>query len=119
MSKEKDAGKNTDTAPAPFAVLKTGGKQFTVKVGERVRIPSIEAEEGSSVDFNEVLLKSDGASDVAVGSPTVSGASVSAKVLRQGKDDKIIVFKKKRRKGYKKKQGHRQGFTEIQIENIG
>lgn len=101
-----------------FAVIKASGKQFTVKAGDRVRIPSVEAEVDSTLTFSDVLLKSDGDEDVVIGTPLVDGASVSAKVLSHDKDKKIIVFKKKRRKGYKKKQGHRQGYTEILVENI-
>ncbi|MCB0336125.1 MAG: 50S ribosomal protein L21 [Bdellovibrionales bacterium] len=108
MSKEKQ----------PFAVIRTGGKQFTVKAGDRVRVPSIEADVDSTIEFGDVLLKSDGAEDVVVGGPLVDGASVKAKVIAQDRAAKIIVFKRRRRKGYKKKQGHRQGYTEVQIENI-
>jgi large subunit ribosomal protein L21 len=68
--------------------------------------------------FEEVLLAGDGEDEVRVGAPTVEGASVKAEVLRHGRSDKIIVFKRKRRKGYRKKQGHRQGFTEIRVEEV-
>ncbi len=100
-----------------YAVFQTGGKQFRAEPGVRLRIPSMDADEGSTVSFDEVLLASDGDA-VSVGQPTVSGAKVTAEVLRHGKDKKIIVFKRKRRKGYRKKQGHRQKFTEIRIADI-
>ena len=100
-----------------YAVFRTGGKQFRAEPGRRIRIPSLEAEEGSTITFDEVLLASDG-DDVSVGAPLVDGAQVTAEVLRHGKDDKIIVFKRKRRKGYRRKQGHRQKFTEIRVDEI-
>lgn len=100
-----------------FAVFKTGGKQFRAVPGVRLRIPSLDAEPGESVTFDDVLLAQDG-DDVQIGTPALEGASVTAEVLRHGRDDKIIVFKRKRRKGYRKKQGHRQGFTEIRIDDV-
>lgn len=100
-----------------YAVFRTGGKQFRAEPGGRIRVPSLDVDEGESVTFDEVLLTSDG-EDVAVGTPTVDGASITAEVVAHGRDDKVIVFKRKRRKGYRRKQGHRQGFTEIRIEEI-
>ena len=100
-----------------YAVFRTGGKQFRVEPGSKLRIPTLEAEEGSTVSFDDVLIASDGKA-VSVGEPSVAGASVKAEVLRHGKDRKIIVFKRKRRKGYRRKQGHRQGFTEIRVDKI-
>lgn len=100
-----------------YAVFRTGGKQFRAEPGSRIRIPSMEADPGDTVTFDEVLLASDG-DDVTVGGPTVEGAKVTAEVVRHGKDKKIIVFKRKRRKGYRRKQGHRQRFTEIEIDEI-
>ncbi len=100
-----------------YAVFETGGKQFRAEPGVRIRIPSIAAEPGDDVTFDHVLLA--GADDsVSVGTPTVEGAKVTAQVLRHGRDKKIIVFKRKRRKGYRKKQGHRQGFTEIRVSEV-
>ena len=101
-----------------YAVFQTGGKQFRAEPGTRIRIPTLDAEPGESVTFDHVLLAGDGEDNVQVGAPTVDGASVKAEVLRHGRDKKIIVFKRKRRKGYRKKQGHRQGFTEIRIEEV-
>ena len=101
-----------------YAVFQTGGKQFRAEPGSRFRIPSLEVEPGDSVTFDHVLLAGDGKEKVQVGAPTVDGASVKAEVLRHGSADKIIVFKRKRRKGYRKKQGHRQNYTEIRIEEV-
>lgn len=100
-----------------YAVFKTGGKQFRAEPGTRLKVPALKVEEGETVTFEEVLLTGDG-DDVNVGRPTVDGASVKAEVLSHGRNKKIIVFKRKRRKGYRRKQGHRQGFTEIRVDDI-
>jgi large subunit ribosomal protein L21 len=100
-----------------YAVFETGGKQFRAEPGTKVRIPSLAAEPGATVTFERVLLAGDG-STVKVGAPLVSGATVTAEVLRHGRDKKIIIFKRKRRKNYRKKQGHRQGFTEVQVSQV-
>ena len=96
-----------------YAVIKTGGKQYKVASGDVVKLEKIAGEEGKEVVFNEVL-----ALDDTVGTPLVSGASVKATVLKQARDAKVIVFKKKRRKGYRKRNGHRQSFTEVLIKDI-
>jgi large subunit ribosomal protein L21 len=101
-----------------YAVFQTGGKQFRAEPGVRLRIPTLDVEPGDSVTFDHVLLAGDGAESIQVGVPIVDGASVKAEVLRHGRGDKIIVFKRKRRKGYRKKQGHRQNFTEIRINEV-
>ena len=101
-----------------YAVFQTGGKQFRAEPGVRLRIPSLDIEPGDSITFDHVLLAADGEEKILVGTPTVDGASVKAEVIRHGCADKIIVFKRKRRKGYRKKQGHRQNFTEIRIEEV-
>ena len=101
-----------------YAVFQTGGKQFRAEPGARLRIPSLEIEPGETVTFDEVLVAGDGEDTVHVGTPRVDGASVKAEVLRHGRADKIIVFKRKRRKGYRRKQGHRQNFTEIRIDEV-
>jgi len=101
-----------------YAVFKTGGKQFRAEPGARIRIPSLEVEPGESVTFDEVLLTDDGEENVQVGTPVVEGASVKAEVVRHGRGKKVIVFKRKRRKGYRRKQGHRQNFTEIRVEEV-
>jgi large subunit ribosomal protein L21 len=99
------------------AVFRTGGKQFRAEPGERLRVPSLQAEAGEVVTFGDVLLLSDGES-VKVGVPVVQGASVKAEVVAHGRGPKIIVFKRKRRTGYRRKQGHRQGYTEIRVDEI-
>lgn len=98
-----------------YAIIKTGGKQYRVTEGETLRVEKLNVE-GSSVKFDQVLLV--GGDQVKIGAPMVEGASVDAQILRQGRAKKIIVFKKKRRKGYHKKQGHRQAFTEVKITGI-
>jgi large subunit ribosomal protein L21 len=100
-----------------FAVFQSGGKQFRAEPGSQIRIPTIQAEPGDSVTFDRVLLASTD-DEVKVGDPVVEGASIKAEVVRHGRDRKVIVFKRKRRKGYRKKQGHRQGFTEIRVEEV-
>ncbi|MDF2927297.1 MAG: ribosomal protein [Paenibacillaceae bacterium] len=100
-----------------YAVIETGGKQYKVAQGDVLYIEKLEAAEGDVVKFDRVLLvsKEDG---LVVGSPLVAGASVSAKVEKHGKEKKIIVFKYKPKKNYRKKQGHRQPYTKIVIEGI-
>jgi len=100
-----------------YAVFRTGGKQFRAEPGKKIRVPSLDIEPGESITFEDVLLTSDG-SEVQVGAPILDGAKVKAEVLRHGRDKKIIVFKRKRRKGYRRKQGHRQGFTELLVDEI-
>ncbi len=100
-----------------YAIIKTAGKQFRAEPGKTLRIPSLEAEPGSKVTFDTVLLASDGKS-VKTGTPAVKGASVTAEVVKHGRGPKIVVFKFKRRKNYARKQGHRQGFTEVRIRDI-
>ena len=101
-----------------YAVFRTGGKQFRAEPGTRLRVPSLDVEPGSSVVFDDILLAGDGDQTTHVGAPTVEGASVKAEVIRHGRGDKIIVFKRKRRKGYRKKQGHRQRFTDIRVDEV-
>jgi large subunit ribosomal protein L21 len=101
-----------------YAVFRTGGKQFRAEAGARLRVPSLDVEPGGSVVFDDVLLAGDGEANVQVGTPKLDGATVKAEVLRHGRTDKVIVFKRKRRKGYRKKQGHRQGFTEIRVDEV-
>lgn len=100
-----------------FAVFKSGGKQFRAELGYTIQVPSLTAEPGETVTFEDVLLAADDG-NVKVGAPMVAGASVKAEVLRHGRTKKVIVFKRKRRKGYRKKQGHRQGFTEIRVSEV-
>ncbi|SRR6266480_996067 len=100
-----------------YAVIKTGGKQFVVEKGSTIRIPSIEAEAGKSIELDALL--SAGGKSGGADAPVVGAAKVSATVVDHGRGAKIIVFKKKRRKQYKRKQGHRQGYTTITIDSIG
>jgi large subunit ribosomal protein L21 len=100
-----------------YAIVEIAGQQFKVEKDAKIFVHRLNAEEGKSVEFDQVLLIDDNGK-VSVGTPTVKGASVSAKVLAHVKGDKVLVFKKKRRKGYQKLNGHRQQFTQIQIEDI-
>jgi len=100
-----------------YAVFRTGGKQYRASKGERLRLEKLEAEEGAEVSFDEVLLVGEG-QDVRVGSPLLSGTSVSAKVLRQGKSKKVSVVKFRRRQNYLRQGTHRQFFTEVEIVDI-
>lgn len=100
-----------------YAIVEIAGQQFKVEKDRKVYVHRLEAEEGAQVEFDKVyLVDNDG--QVKVGTPIVEGAKVTAKVLSHLKGDKVIIFKKKRRKGYAKKQGHRQYLTQIQIEGI-
>ncbi len=101
-----------------YAIVDIAGKQFKVAKDQYIYAPKMDGDAGTSVRFDKVLLIDDGAS-VQIGAPTVSGAAVSGKILEHVKGDKVIVFKKKRRKGYAKKNGHRQQYTKVQIESIG
>jgi len=98
-----------------YAVIRTGGKQFVVEKGSTIRIPSVDAEAGKSIEL-DALLTGDGAD---ADGPVLGAAKVSATVVDHGRGAKIVVFKKKRRKHYKRKQGHRQGYTTITIDSIG
>ena len=100
-----------------YAIVEISGKQFKVEKKQKLFVNRLEAAEGKKVSFENVLMINDG-SKLSVGSPKVSGAQVDAKVLKHLKSDKVIVFKKKRRKGYKVKNGHRQAITEIEISDI-
>ncbi len=100
-----------------FAVIKSGGKQYKVAKDDVIRVEKLDAEAGASVDFNEVLLVGDDKGQT-VGAPLVDGASVAATVLEQMRDRKIIIFKKKRRQNYRRKNGHRQHLTVLRIDEI-
>jgi|ERR1043166_1669675 large subunit ribosomal protein L21 len=101
----------------PYAIIRTGGKQFRVEPGRTYKIPSLEGDAGAQVEFTEVLLGS-GDGGVRSGLPLLEGAKVTGEIVRHGRGDKIIVFKMKRRKNYARKRGHRQGFTEVRINDI-
>ncbi|MEX0893406.1 MAG: 50S ribosomal protein L21 [Gemmatimonadota bacterium] len=100
-----------------YAIIRSGDKQFRAEPGATIRVPSLQAEPGDTVTFDQVLVAStdDG---VNVGAPTVDGASVTGEVVRHGRDKKVIIFKWKRRKNYRRKKGHRQGFTEVRIAEL-
>ncbi|MCC5921604.1 MAG: 50S ribosomal protein L21 [Cyclobacteriaceae bacterium] len=100
-----------------YAIVEIAGKQFKVEKDQYVYAPSMQGDIGASVEFDKVLLVDDNGT-IEVGAPTVSGVKISAKILDHVKGEKVIVFKKKRRKGYKKKNGHRQKFTKVLIEEI-
>lgn len=100
-----------------YAVVKIKNQQFRVSPELKIQVPLLDSEVGAKLTFDEVLLLANG-DDVKVGAPTVSGATVAAEVLAHGRSRKIIVFKKKRRKNYRRKNGHRQQYTEIKITGI-
>ncbi len=100
-----------------YAIVEIAGQQFKVEKDKKLFVHQLDANEGDSIDFDKVLLV-DNDGTIAIGTPTVKGAKITAKVLEHVQGDKVIIFKKKRRKGYKKKNGHRQQFTKIQVETI-
>ncbi|MDA3905729.1 MAG: 50S ribosomal protein L21 [Bacteroidales bacterium] len=100
-----------------YAIVEIQGQQFKVEKDQKIFVHRLESEEGASLEFSKVLLI-DNEGTVNVGTPTVEGAKVSGKVIEHVRGDKVLVFKKKRRKGYKKSRGHRQDFSQILIENI-
>ncbi len=100
-----------------FAVLNTGGKQYKVSQGDLIEIEKLESKVGDTVTLDQVLMVGEG-EDVQVGAPYIAGCKVTGEVVEQGKGGKIIVFKKKRRKGYRRKNGHRQLFTQLKITEI-
>lgn len=100
-----------------YAVVKTGGKQYRVAAGEKIKVEQIPADVGAEIALDQVLLVADGA-EVKLGNPLVSGATVKAKVVSHGRGEKIRIFKMRRRKHYRKSQGHRQNYTEIEILGI-
>lgn len=100
-----------------FAVVRTGGKQYTVSEGDILRVENLVGEAGNVVSFDEVLMVHDGTSH-KVGSPTVKGASVQAEIIAQDRDNKVLIFKKKRRHTYRRTKGHRQEVTVIKIKKI-
>lgn len=100
-----------------YAIVRTGGKQYQVACGDQVRVEKLEGNVGDSIDLVDVLMVSDG-DDVKVGQPVLENAKVTAKIAEQGRGKKIIVFKRKRRKGYRLRKGHRQSYTALKIEEI-
>ncbi len=100
-----------------YAIITAGGKQHRVKVGERCKFEKLIGNPGESVEFDMVSLVANG-ENIQIGAPYLNGSKVIAKILSHGRGEKIIIFKMKRRKGYRRKQGHRQDFTEVEITDI-
>ncbi len=100
-----------------YAVIKTGGKQYRVVAGERLKVEKLVAEVGNTVTLDKILMIANGDA-ITIGSPLIAGATINATVLSHGRGDKVMIFKFRRRKHYRKTQGHRQSYTEIQIGDI-
>jgi large subunit ribosomal protein L21 len=100
-----------------YAIIRTGGKQYQVAAGDTLRVEKLQGNVGDTVELSDVLLVADG-EDIKIGQPVVEGATVVAKIAEQGKAKKVLVFKMKRRKGYRVKRGHRQQYTALTIEEI-
>jgi len=100
-----------------YAIVKTGGKQYKVREGDTLQVEKLPGEVGNEISFDDVLMYSDGET-VTVGQPKLDNVTVSGHIVEQGKDKKIIVFKYKRRKRYRRKQGHRQQYTAVRIDSI-
>lgn len=100
-----------------YAIIRTGGKQYQVAGGDKLRVEKLEGNVGDTVEIDDVLMVVDG-ENITIGRPVVEKAKVIAKIAEQGRDKKVIVFKKKRRKGYKLKKGHKQHYTGLEIEQI-
>ena len=99
-----------------YAIIATGGKQYKVEEGDVIRVEKLDVKEGEEITFDQVLVVGD--KELKIGDPTVSGASVKAKVVAEGKEKKVIVYRYKPKTGYHKKNGHRQPFTQVKIEKI-
>lgn len=100
-----------------YAVIETGGKQYKVNEGDFIYVEKLDVEDGAAVTFDKVLVVGEGA-DIKVGAPVVDGATVEGNVVKTGKGKKVVVFKMKPKKGYRKKQGHRQAYTKVEIKKI-
>lgn len=100
-----------------YAIIRTGGKQYQVAAGDKLRVEKLQGNIGDTVELSDILMLVDG-EDVKIGSPVIDGAKVVAEITDQGKADKVVVFKKKRRKGYRVKRGHRQQYTALTIKEI-
>jgi len=116
-SSQKTSAKKEISADSSYAIIRTGGKQYQVSTGSRVRVEKIAGDVGDAVELKDVLVVFDG-NTINIGQPTVEGAVVAARIVEQGKAKKVLVFKKKRRKGYRVKRGHRQMFTALEISGI-
>ena len=102
-----------------YAIIRSGGKQFRVEEGGTVRVPTLDAKAGDTVELDALVIGGGEGGETRVGTPAVDGARVTGTVVEHGRGDKIIVFKKKRRKQYKRTQGHRQNYTTVKIDSIG
>jgi large subunit ribosomal protein L21 len=100
-----------------YAIIRTGGKQYQVAAGDKLRVEKLQGSVGDTVELSDILMVVDG-EDVKIGQPVIDGAKVVAKITEQGKAAKVVVFKKKKRKGYRVKRGHRQPYTALTIEEI-
>ena len=100
-----------------FAVIRTGGKQYRVEPGTLIRIEKLDGDVGTSVEFNEVLLS--GGDAIRIGTPLVEGAVVRGEIVAHARDKKVLIFKKKRRKNYRRRRGHRQSLTTVRVTEIG
>lgn len=100
-----------------YAIIRTGGKQYQVEAGERLRVEKLNGSVGDSIVIEDVLLVADG-ENIKIGQPVVEGAKVNAKIVEQDREKKVLIFKKKRRKGYQVMKGHRQYFTSLEIQEI-
>ena len=100
-----------------YAVIRTGGKQYKVAAGGKLKVETLTADVGSEIEINDVLMVADG-DNIKIGAPIVAGAVVKATVLSHGRGEKVMIFKMRRRKHYRKTQGHRQNYTEIRIDGI-
>ncbi|VAW36181.1 LSU ribosomal protein L21p [hydrothermal vent metagenome] len=100
-----------------YAIIRTGGKQYQVEAGERLRVEKLSGNVGDSIVIEDVLLVADG-ENIKIGQPVVEGAKVNAKIIEQDREKKVLVFKKKKRKGYQVMKGHRQYFTSLEIQEI-
>ena len=101
-----------------YAIIRTGGKQFRAEPGKTIRVPTLDKEPGEKVTFGEVLVAGGEGDDVKFGTPTIEGASVTGEIVEHTKGPKLIIFKWKRRKNYRKKAGHRQKYTDVRISDI-
>jgi len=101
-----------------YAIIRTGGRQFKVEPGKKYRLPTLSGEPGGKIEFTDVLMGNDGKDVKGIDKKLAKAAKVVGEIVRHGRGDKIVVFKMKRRKNYAKKQGHRQGFTEVKISDI-
>ncbi len=102
-----------------YAIIRTGGKQFRVQEGATLRVPSIDKNAGDKIELEALVIAAGGDEKARIGVPLVDGARIAATVVDHGRGEKIIVFKKKRRKQYKRTQGHRQNYTTLKIDSIG